>query len=116
MSNFQDVLRADAVNAFAGADDFGEQITYHPASGSARTFYANVDRGSEPATDPGSPQPLAVVKVFVPYSTDATKGLSSTPDETGGRILVAVRQGGEASKRQFKILSSDPGGWLLRVM
>lgn len=93
-------------------DGFGEQVTYTPLGGVARTINAVVDRNPPDEIDgvPGSGA-TGVVRVFV--RRHATLGTTSV--NTGGdSFSIAPRYGGTA--RPFKvvsIVSQDAGGFTL---
>ena len=116
MSLIQDVMRADAVAAFGDTDSgFAESITFNPRTGSPRTFPAQVFRHI-PEDVFGTDRAAPVTEVWVPYSTDATKGIDTKPVLGADTVTVAERQGGTATVRQIAmVVSDDPGGWMLRL-
>lgn len=114
MSDFTDMLKADAATVFADVEKFGEEIVYRPRSGADRTFSVVPDR-SPPAPIGGAGHYTPSLVVFVPNSTDATKGVASI-DKDGDKIVIAEREGGTAREHLIaEIVSQDPGGWTLRL-
>jgi hypothetical protein len=87
MSIWDDVLRADAAFAFTDPDGFGaESVVYtndrwRPPARSTRRC-----SGTRPTRlTANGDQPVPTVRVFLPYSTDATKGISTRRASRGTR-------------------------------
>lgn len=117
MSIWDDVTRVDAVMAFSDPDGIGaESIVYTPSGAAARTFYANVNRELPSEIAGGAKTAGVQITVFVPYSTDATKGISAAPNIGGDTITVAEKVGGTANERHVAaIVDQDSGGWTVKL-
>lgn len=100
---------------FASAELFGgETVTYTPKGGMARTINVVVYRQEPSAVAPTS-HPAPETHVFIPYSTDPTKGTTSV-NKGGDTIRVSDREGGEAFDRVIaSIINQDAGGWLVKL-
>jgi len=108
-------FHADFSAAAAGqlVEIFGEPLTYADKTGAAASFAAIVYR-PPPEKVAGTPKAAPVMKVFVPYSTDATQGRTSI-DPGGDRVTFPDQVGGTARSHEVVSVLSQAGGWLLRV-
>jgi hypothetical protein len=92
---------------------FGEDVTYTDKAGAAQTFKAIVYR-PPPEKVAGTGKPAPLLKVFVPYSADATLGRTSV-DEGGDTLAFPDRVGGASRSHGIHSVLSQAGGWLLRL-
>lgn len=109
MSTFDDILAADAVNAFLG--EFAEEVIYTPHTPTKdnprRAIQAMVVR-DPPAPILGASQNWISVRMTVRVLNDAVNGISSEQLNTGGdTITVAYRIGTPA--KPYPIHSPQPG-------
>ncbi len=112
--SFRDDLLADFVNAIANPEEFGETVTYQPATGAARSINVRMDVTSVPAREEGVEQreDTAVVDV----ARDAALGIDRP--QLGDRVYR--HSDGEAPETPFCFTGfvddSDPAVWTLRFV
>ena len=90
---------------------FGEWLIYRPAGGVPRRIRAIVHRSS-PEPVPGVPGSLAGKAEVSVYNNGATGISSATVDNGGDRLDIALRQGGDVTKRPIGRILSDTAGVL----
>ncbi len=92
--------------------DFGETVTFKPATGSPSTVYAIVRR--QPPAGAGDAR-IATANIDVYISRDPTYGLPTKPILSKDKISTPWHIGEDA--RDFicmEVISEDVGGWWLR--
>ncbi len=109
-----DQIAADSALLVA-ASDFGELVTYRPASGAGPFTLAAMVMRTEPATRPETIHGVAArARVLVRNHADPAKGIL-LPSKLD-RMDVMLRQG-EAARacRVTEVLGGDAGVWTLEV-
>ena len=108
---------SDAGKVILRPDDFAETVTYYPHVGyggtaTSREIKAIVIR--EQIQTSGADGGIVVVPVFeVHVANDSVTGISATELDTGGdKIELAMRIGGEATKRSIIYLNEHDDGML----
>ena len=108
-----DIIQADATTVFCNTDDFAEEVTYYPRTGTARTVDAIVIREALAVlTEDGD----AVIPLFeIHVANTETRGITSEELNLGGdRIEFAVRVGGALTRRTItKLVGHDEGMLIL---
>lgn len=122
MTNFENILSDDAISVFSGADNLGELVTYKNKLGVQTTFAAQVFREPPaPISNSGGPTNrskfAAALSVFLPRDPLYVNGIPEPPDRSGAdSVIVAEVYGGTPIAIAItSILSSDPGGWLVKL-
>lgn len=104
MSRFRSQFkRGPAVSLVRG---FGEMITYYSGGADGRQVQAIVSRSQEVG-------PTGNVAQLVTCSVvdDSTLGISATEIDDGrDSVLIALEQGGEATRREITLMDDDSNG------
>lgn len=99
------------------ADQLGELATWHPKDGSGdRDLLVVISRQqAEPIADPVESATVQQARVFVPFSDDPTKGITTVVD--GDEItLELVRGAAPVRCRVAELVASGMGGFRIRVV
>lgn len=115
MGILNDIISDLDAYAFTDPDAFGEEVTFTPRNGVARTINADVQR--DPPVEISVPGGQARrPKMIVTLRNHATLGASSI-DSGGDTITVAYRLGGTA--QAFAVgapMAQDAGCWKVPLM
>lgn len=105
-------LKTDALNVFLG-EEFGEDITYTPGGGSAKTIKAIV---AKDALGPGSENSGRTLRnqAEVYIANDTVKGMSEI-NRRDDRLSITDREGSVRTVRVARVIGSDTGMWHLLV-
>ncbi len=108
-------IATDAASVFLNSDHFAETVTYYPQryglTTSPRTIKAVVTRNQVSTFNPDE---QLVPEFEVRVANSSTTGISSSELNTGGdTIKLAVRVGGEQSKRPIQTLIEHDEGMLV---
>jgi hypothetical protein len=111
---FYDSIAISDAAAFTDPDLFGEMITRTTAQGVVTTFPASVDR-QPPSDVRQAKKPAPSITVFLPYSSNPAKGVTSI-DVGGDVYTIADVQGGTPGPHKIvQRIKQDAGGWLVEM-
>lgn len=97
MTAFSDALDADKKNNFFNNEEFAEQITYTPLSGSAYQLNALFDNEFE-SVDPDTNQPVISTQPMIRVDTNDLQSTIKKGDKVTVRTIV------------YKIITDEPDG------
>lgn len=116
MTDFNDMLAADAANVFT--NEFAEDLEYYPKGRGMRQIRGVVDRSpprpiSEVKTQPG----VMTDEFMVEVANSSTTGIATSELDTGSDTIGIGRRHGDAVLKIYRIigvLKQDAGMLMLR--